>query len=196
MWLLPHAPWFIRQRSTRTGKLYVISLLVPSQIYVMLEVVPHFGDKRTKLFLGLNKLGRPNPRVSLSGGAPLHGITDGPLGASGLVKCHPWSMDGPTYLPLLCPQVSLLGDSCYRKACQTLATLATHDLWTDLLSILATFHWKFHTSNSILWILKCTETIVPAHLRFPNSLNCSSLPCFHFSVKLPSLGIHSEFLRA
>ena len=177
MWLLPHAPWFIRQRSTSTGRLYVISLLVPSQIYVMLEVVPHFGDKRTKLFLGLNKLGRPNPRVSLSGGAPLHGITDGPLGASGLVKCHPWSMDGPTYLPLLCPQVSLLGDSCYRKACQTLATLATHDLWTDLLSILATFHWKFHTSNSILWILKCTETIVPAHLRFPNSLaSLFSLP--------------------
>lgn len=74
-------------------------MLVPSQIYVMLEVVPHFGDKRTKLFLGLNKLGRPNPRVSLSGGAPLHGITTAHLVPAALSSATPdlWT-DPPTSL--------------------------------------------------------------------------------------------------
>ena len=70
-----------------------------SNICNAIEVVPHFGDKRTKLFLGLNKLGRPNPRVSLSGGAPLHGITTAHLVPAALSSATPdlWT-DPPTSL--------------------------------------------------------------------------------------------------
>ena len=56
-----------------------------------------------KCCLGPSQINSPI-QVSLSGGSPLHGITHEPLGASSRVKCHPWSMDGPSHPPLAAPK--------------------------------------------------------------------------------------------
>ena len=56
-----------------------------------------------KCCLGSSQTNSPI-QVSLSGGSPLHGITHEPLGASDRVKCHPWSMDGPSHPPLAAPK--------------------------------------------------------------------------------------------